>query len=483
MKKIFLIVILLSGGVFSLPSYAQESLRQMRSTKIEKISGKEFYIHTVKRGQTLYMIGKAYEVEINEIIQENPEIKEGLKAGQKLRIPVPGTIESPKKQPKTIPEENKQTAKSAAKDLLPCGKDKSSMKLIYNIALMMPLYLGDVTQMDVDQDPDASAQENRPLQFVQFYEGFRMALDSLKETGVSLKVTVYDAERDTLKTIKLLQDPELKNMDLIIGMMYHRNFQFVADFAEKNNIAIVNPLSERAQILENHKKVFKVRPSLKTQFSELISYLQSSFKDSTMVVISDNLRMNKTIANNIMTAMEEKKVDVHLADGYGEVLSLLSKKKGNIIIMISDIKSYVLDVVTKLNEHRNEFGVTLLGLPRWDRFEDIETDYLVNLKTHVMAPYFVDYDDPGVKKFVSMYQDRYQTDPDALAFQGFDITFYFVNALWKYGKSFDRCIPDLRMKSLQTDFRFSSSKENGFENQHWEMYEYDNYHLRRIFLQ
>jgi ABC-type branched-subunit amino acid transport system substrate-binding protein len=151
--------------------------------------------------------------------------------------------------------------------------------------------------------------------------------------------------------------------------------------------------------------------------------------------------------------------------------------------MISDNKSYVLDVVTKLNEHRNEFGVTLLGLPRWDRFEDIETDYLVNLKTHVMAPYFVDYDDPGVKKFVSMYQDRYQTDPDALAFQGFDITFYFVNALWKYGKSFDRCIPDLRMKSLQTDFRFSSSKENGFENQHWEMYEYDNYHLRRIFLQ
>jgi hypothetical protein len=202
-----------------------------------------------------------------------------------------------------------------------------------------------------------------------------------------------------------------------------------------------------------------------------------------MVVISDNLRMNKTIANNIIMAMEDKKADVHLADGYGEVLSLLSKNKGNIIILISDNKSYVLDVITKLNEHRNGFGMTLLGLTRWDRFEDIEADYLVNLKTHVMAPYFVDYDDPGVKKFVSMYQDHYQTDPDALAFQGFDITFYFVNALWKYGKSFDRCIPDLHIKSLQTDFRFSSSKENGYENQHWEMYEYDNYHLKRIILQ
>ena len=481
MKKIFIILILLSG-VVSFPCFAQESLRQMKSTKTDQINGKEFYIHTVKRGQTLYMIAKAYEIDINEIIQENPELKEGLRAGQKIRIPVSGIAESPKKQPKTIPEENHQTAKSATEEILPCGKDKSSMKTTYNVALMIPLYLSEVTQMDVDTDPDADSQENRPLQFIQFYEGFRMALDSLKETGVSLKVTVYDAERDTLKTLRLLQDPELRNMDLIIGMMYHWNFQIVADFAEKNNISIVNPLSERDLIVEKHKKVFKVRPSLKTQFSELIRYLETGFIDSNIVVISDNQRMNQTIANNIITTMEGKKADVHLAEGYGEVLSLLSKKKGNIIIMISDDKSYVLDVVTKLNEHRNEFGITLMGLPRWDRFEDIEADYLVNLKTHIMAPCFVDYDDPGVKKFVSMYQDRYYTDPDPLAFQGFDITFYFVTALWKYGRSFDRCIPDLRMKSLQTDFRFSPSKENGYENQYWEMYEYDNYHLRRIIL-
>jgi ABC-type branched-subunit amino acid transport system substrate-binding protein/LysM repeat protein len=481
MKKTLIILILLSV-IVSLPSYAQESLRQMKSNKTEQINGKEFYIHTVKKGQTLYMIAKAYEIDINEIIQENPQVKEGLRAGQKLRIPVAENLESPTNQTGTIPKENHQTAKSGTEEILPCGKDKSSMKTTYNVALMIPLYLSEVTQMDVGTNPDAESMENRPLQFIQFYEGFRMALDSLEETGVNLKVTVYDAERDTLKTIKLLQDPELRNMDLIIGMMYHRNFQLVADFAEKNNIPIVNPLSERDLIVEKHKKVFKVRPSLKTQFTELIRYLETSYLDSNIVVISDNQRTNTTTANNIMTAMEEKKADVHLAEVYGEVISLLTKKKGNLIVMISDNKSYVLDVVTKLNEHRNEFGVTLLGLPRWDRFDDIEADYLVNLKTHVMAPYFVDYDDSAVKKFVSRYQDRYQTDPDPLAFQGFDITFYFVTALWKYGKTFDRCIPDLRMKSLQTDFLFSSSKDNGFENQYWEMFEYGNYHLRRIIL-
>jgi ABC-type branched-subunit amino acid transport system substrate-binding protein/LysM repeat protein len=476
MKKILMLVILISG-LLCLTSVAQESLKQMRSTKIVKIEGQDYYIHTVKKGQTLYMIAKAYDLDINLVIEENPIVREGLKTGQKLRIPAPKAA-----QLKPAPQEGENVGPVQAEEFPPCGKDKASKKNSYNIALMIPLYLGDVVQMDVNPDPDAMPQDYRPLQFVQFYEGVRIALDSLQVLGVSLKMTVYDVERDSMKTVKLLQDPDLKNMDLIIGMLYHRNFQMVADFAEKNNIPIVNPISERDQIVEKHKKVFKVRPSQKTQFAEAVRYIQSAFLDSNIVVVSDNQRANKTTAASIMAALEEKKADVHIAEGYGEVLSLLKKNKGNLIVMASDNKSYVLDAVTKLNEHRNEFGITLLGLPRWDRFDDLEADYLVNLNTHVMASYFIDYEDSCVKKFVSVYQDRYKTDPEPLAFQGFDITFYFVTALWKYGRNFDRCIPDLRMKSLQTDFRFTSSKENGFENQYWEMYEYDNYHLRRIVL-
>lgn len=473
---------ILATGYLSLPALAQESLRQIKSNKTEIIDGKKFYIHSVKKGQTLYMISKAYEADIDGIIKENPDVRDGLKTGQKLRIPAPMTSEVPSGKAKSIPEEKKQTAKSTDEDLPPCGKDKASMRQVYNVTLMIPLYLGEVTDIDVNPDPEAPPQENRPLQFVQFYEGFRMALDSLEKTGVSLKVTVLDAERDTVKTLKMLQDPELKKSDLIIGMMYHRNFQMAADFAKKNNIPIVNPVSERDPIVENNKKVFKVRPSLKTQFTELISYLQSTFIDSNMVVISDNQRSNITTAKNIMSTLEDNKADVHLAEGYGEALSLLSAKKGNVIILVSDNKSFVLDVVTKLNEHRNEYGITLIGIPRWDRFDDIEADYLVNLRTHVLAPWFIDYDDTGVRKFVSKFQERYQTDPDPMAFQGFDVTWYFVTALWKYGKSFERCITDLQMKSLQTDFRFASSKDNGFVNQYWELYEYDNYRLKRILL-
>ncbi len=57
------------------------------SNDIRERNGKQFYVHTVERGQTVYSISKAYNVTINEIYFENPSAKNGIVVGQKLWIP------------------------------------------------------------------------------------------------------------------------------------------------------------------------------------------------------------------------------------------------------------------------------------------------------------------------------------------------------------------------------------------------------------
>jgi len=59
-----------------------------RSTDKVKIDGKNYYIHIVKSGETLYSISKAYEVSQSDIAVNNPDIYNGLKIGQALKIPV-----------------------------------------------------------------------------------------------------------------------------------------------------------------------------------------------------------------------------------------------------------------------------------------------------------------------------------------------------------------------------------------------------------
>ena len=65
-----------------------------RSTEIVKIGGKEYYMHHVKQGETLYGISQVYFVTVEEIEALNPEVKRGLRAGDVIGVPM--RLEPPK---------------------------------------------------------------------------------------------------------------------------------------------------------------------------------------------------------------------------------------------------------------------------------------------------------------------------------------------------------------------------------------------------
>lgn len=81
---IFLILTLLVQSQL----FSQEEIKVDKSNNKVIISGKEFYIHIVKKKQTLYRIAQAYNVSVEDIEKENFNIKaEGLKIGQPVKIP------------------------------------------------------------------------------------------------------------------------------------------------------------------------------------------------------------------------------------------------------------------------------------------------------------------------------------------------------------------------------------------------------------
>ncbi len=55
--------------------------------QIVYIDGVKYRIHVVNKGETLYSLSKNYGLSIEELIEYNPVLKEGLKAGQTLKVP------------------------------------------------------------------------------------------------------------------------------------------------------------------------------------------------------------------------------------------------------------------------------------------------------------------------------------------------------------------------------------------------------------
>lgn len=75
------------AGVYALPPVDKTPV-------IVFINGKKYYIHTVKSGDTLYSIAKAYGVTEDTIKECNPAAADGLKIDQTVKIPVPEKVQA-----------------------------------------------------------------------------------------------------------------------------------------------------------------------------------------------------------------------------------------------------------------------------------------------------------------------------------------------------------------------------------------------------
>ncbi len=465
----------------------QERLKQMRSTVVEKQDGKDYYIHTIERGQTLYMISKAYGVEVNDLIRENPWVKEGIRADQKLRVPVPGQKPAPaaksSREKTTVKKDpEKKTTSAAPVDTLavqelPCGIDSASKKSVYRVALMLPLYLDGVDDIPADKPDPALLDQVKSFRFLPYYEGFLLALDSLKKTGLNVRLYIYDSDKDTARTRQILKKPELKTMDLIIGLLYHANFKMVATFARKNKINLVNPISERIELVTGNPYVFKVQPPVRGQVSVLADYLARSCRDNQIVIVRNAQFKDKEAPERLAKECRERQVSADVVEGRQAALLKFSKEKPNVVIAFSDDPAYALDFMRDMYRMRNEYNLTLIGLPKWGDLEGMETEYLVSLKTHLMAPTFIDRENAGILRFIQQYRARFKADPEALAHQGYDQALFFLTALTRYGTHFGRCLEDMKPGDVNNHFSFTHSQGNGYENRHWDIYKYEDYRL------
>jgi LysM repeat protein len=83
MKKIAIVGFCLAFGF----QVNANELVSRDSIGIEKVGDKTFIIHQADEKETLFGLSRRYQVAVNDIMQTNPQLSEGIKIGQRIRIP------------------------------------------------------------------------------------------------------------------------------------------------------------------------------------------------------------------------------------------------------------------------------------------------------------------------------------------------------------------------------------------------------------
>ncbi len=284
-------------------------------------------------------------------------------------------------------------------------------------------------------------------------------------------------------------------MDLIVGPFFNKTFTPIAELAKNYEINIVNPLSERDEVVKGNPFVFKIKPSPESQAIYAARYIADNYNHSNILVIRSNSLSFKNTATQIENVLREKHfvsagsdpgkllTDINYnMDHFQSVVNNLKKECRNIIIIPTDDKVFSLDIVSKLNQLHRTYEIILFGLPDWSEFSDVESQHLHNLNFHTVLPGYTDYNDPKIIKLIEKFRSKYKTDPqeEKYAYDGFDIGWYFLSSLKKFNRNFASELENIYPTLTQGPFLFTRSAEDGYINNRWIVVKYENYKVVQL---
>ena len=449
-----------------------------------------FFYYTVKEKDTLYSISRLYGVNVSDIINANPELREGLKTGQVLKIP------------KIKPPEPDLTAitDSLAALALPC--QPANQLVPYNVALMLPFF-AEFNMEEITLPTDTMAEEGTyiPIQrqqglrgrsFAEFYEGFMLAVDSLKNTGFSVNLHVKDTERDTLKVKKIVRELSIIQPDLIIGPVYSEDVTITGRLARYQEISLVSPLSTRNKLVAGNSNILQVIPSRQAESLALANYLKNIAKgqfillrDTDSASLSNSWRFKKCILESIQQdSLAQPFVfrDYLLKDSLLQVLGkVLSKDQDNFVVVFSDDEPLVTQFITRLHGISSQYSIRLFGMPSWQILKSIDLlNYFHDLQVCLITPFFIDNADPKVRRFFLKSREAFGYEPYditplgySFSMLGYDIGFYFLSALKQYGKNFQSCLDQVNADQLLTRYHFTRYGTGGYVNNNFVIIQYE----------
>ena len=217
--------------------------------------------HTVQPKETLYSISKKYNIAIHDLINQNPQIKDGLKAGTNITIT---TTNNNTPQPDNTPKTEKTNISNKTEKNEKIENNNSQLSTFnsqlstLNIAYLLPLIA------------ENTNEEKTTERFIEFYRGALLALNEAKNQGQSANIYTHNLPKSAHKIDSVLQQLNNENIDIIIGPAYTEQLAQVLTYAKQNNITTIIPFSNKIDTTYYHPKLIQFNPQQDSLFNTVL---------------------------------------------------------------------------------------------------------------------------------------------------------------------------------------------------------------------
>lgn len=407
-------------------------------------------MHKVERKETIFSISREYGITEEELIAANPELKNGkLKRGTFLFIPY-GRNEQKTQQTESKPIVQELTNEEIFSRFEDSKKEIKTIKA----AVLLPFMAG------------TSANMEEQIRMVEYYEGFLMAVDSLKKEGVSVDLYTYDTKGKEATLNNILARKEMKNMDIIFGPARSQDIDALATFADKNNIRLVIPFAPKVDQVFKNPHIYQVNTPQSYLYSEVYEHFNRKFSGCNVIFLnaSNGDREKDEFIKGMKTGLKENGIsyrDFTMTDNFYDITTVMDTLKNNIFIPTSGKSTALVKILPQLTQIRRErpgYSMNLFGYPEWQTYTN---DYLASfyeIDTYFYSSFYTNNLFPAAVSFTHAYRRWYSKDMANIypkyGMLGYDTGYFFLKGLSKYGNKMEENLGSIHVTPIQTGFKF-----------------------------
>lgn len=417
-------ILRIPAGKTQKPTEKIDSGEMNARVKKSRIENEGFTIHVVRKGETLYSISNKYKVSQNEIIKLNPGAAKHIGADDQLKIPVKSKL--------LIDKYNRLDSNVNADALKKIAQIQSfpTKRHRIQIAILLPFML------------NQSAIDPGTKRFLDFYGGALLALNEAKAKGISADIFVFDTEKSDEKMMEILNNPDLKKMDLIIGPAFSNQVALIGDFAKKNKIHTLIPFSSKVPDIDFNPYLYQFNPGYDAEARFSAELLLSKYKKFHPVFVElsdvDLFDDGKTWSDNLQNQLSEKNIKFSIINvtspESNDFSSVLEPDKKNLIIFNTDKYGFAAPYIQKLKSIENQYPVVLFEQYSWlNQSGKLAENIYISPFTPMLNPLELSNFN---QKFISAFHRSASIDLPRYDLLGYDLTNHFITLIHRYGIEF-----------------------------------------------
>ena len=289
----------------------------------------------------------------------------------------------------------------------------------------------------------------------------------MQKAGMRIKLSVFDTKDNPESIRSAINAEAFKATDLILGPVYENVQKEVARVASIYQIPMISPFTSKSNIINNYQQFYQINPDREYIIEATAALIAPNDTNTNFIVLqtspyggtpegklveliqrkfamSDNTGKGKFTVYDFRTKRAEGFPEILLPDKENVVI-IPSTDEGELSVAISNLNNFVSDTTS----------ITLVGSTNYQqKYPSIEVAHFHNLKLKYINPYWVDYKDSSTIAYYQKFISNFGTEPNNYGVQGFDAAYYFLNAIYYFGKDFENCLPYLNVDLLQGSFYF-----------------------------